>query len=249
MKNYKANKNEKKEIKNIINEIDTIMFGGPMNLKFNKFNGLNLAEGLLGAVVGMGIASFLEDIKARAISIGVGYVVGTIISCYSQNETHYYEYENAYLKLSRKNQIKVLELSKKLVEMLKADISFDKNRKHVEKYLDFDNENTMFNNFENNHPHFEILSQEKTDEIHKKGMLTPEEAYNDWISSICAPGDGGGSAAWRCEKYGNCRDCLVAYAMECEEWSPLEFKYTNVLDRDIDYDCDTNSEVKRKVKE
>lgn len=28
MKNYKANKNEKKEIKNIINEIDTIMFGG-----------------------------------------------------------------------------------------------------------------------------------------------------------------------------------------------------------------------------
>lgn len=220
-----------------------------MNLKFNKINFTNTFYlGAIGSQIGLGIGLFLDNIKDQLTVLGIGTIIGIITSfSINPNETHYNEFENAYLKLSRKNQIKVLELSKKLVEMLKNEINFDKNRKYVEKYLDLDNQNTMFNNFENNHPHFEILSQEKIDEIHKRGKLTPEEGYNEWISHICAPGDAIGSAAWRCEKYGNCRDCLVAYAMEQEEWNPLEFKYTDISDRKVDYDCDPNPEVVKSI--
>lgn len=254
----KEKKLEKEEIMKIVNEIDTIMFGNPQKLRFRKLNIDNYADGVYGAIAGVGCIVFADlyysniSLMQHLSAIGIGYCVGVLIS-YCANggnqPTHYYGYEKAFLNLSRQNQLKVLELSKNLVEQYKKYIKFDKNKKYVERYLYLDDENTMFNNFENNHPHFEALSQEKIDEIHKKGKLTPEESYNDWISYICAPGDGGGSAAWRCEKYGNCRDCLVAYAMEREEWSPLEFKNRIIFDRDIYYDRDTNSEVKKKVKE
>lgn len=128
MKDYKEKKKEKKEIKNIINEIDTIMFGRPMNLKFNKINFTNtFLLGSLGAEIGMGIGLFLDDIKVQSAGLGIGTVIGIITSFYiNTDKTHYNEFESAYLKLSRKKQIKVLELSEKLTEMLKADISFDK---------------------------------------------------------------------------------------------------------------------------
>ncbi len=239
---------EKKEIQSIVNEIDTIMFGAPMKLRFNKFKGVDLVGGTMGALCAAMIASGFEDTKVKVASVGVGFAVGTIISCASHNETHYYMYEKAYLNLSRANQVKVLDLVEKLVKLLELDIKNDKNKKYVEKYLDLDKESTMFNNFENNHPHFEILSQEKIDEIHERDKLTPEESYNDWISHVCAPGDHSGSAAWRCKKYGNCRDCLVAYAMEQEEWNPLRFIPTNIFDREVDYDCDPKSEVVKSMK-
>lgn len=143
-------------------------------------------------------------------------------------------YENAYMRLSRQEQIKVLELSRKLAEMLQNKIKFKINEKYVKNYLRCqDNEKTIFDKFESNHYHFDILSQNKIDEIHKRGNLTPEEKYKEWVShGLCAPGDGMGGATWRCLKYGNCTDCLIAYAMEREEWPSIEFVYRDLIKED-----------------
>lgn len=160
--------------------------------------------------------------------------IDNILCCYSVNlfdrALVFLSYENAYLELSRQDQIRVLEISEKLNEMIKTEIKFKKNEKYAKNYLRYqDDEKTMFDKFETNHPHFEILPQEKIEEIHKRGKMTPEEKYNEWAChNVCAPGDFAGSAGWRCDKYGNCRDCLVAYAMEQEEWPSFELVCRNL---------------------
>lgn len=234
----KESKTEKKEIMKIINEIDTILFGYPQNLKLKKINSDNLLEGLYGAIVGFGGSSYAIfngniDEKYCLPAIGIGYGIGVLISYYIRGNkpTHYYGYEKAFLNLSRQDQLKVLELSKNLVEQYKKDITFDKNKKYVERYLYLDDENTMFNDFENNHPHFKIMPQEQIDEIHKRGNLTPIEKYNE--INYC-PGDG--TPAWihRCRKYSNCRDCVVSYVNERDEWKPLKFNAINIADFQVD---------------
>ena len=34
----------------------------------------------------------------------------------------------------------------------------------------------------------------------------------------------------RCKEFGNCRDCLVDYANQQEEWKPLTFEPTDFLE-------------------
>ena len=58
-------------------------------------------------------------------------------------------------------------------------------------------------------------ARKRIDEIHARGKITPEEKVMEWEAmELCAPGDAIGSASWRCEKYGNCHECLTAYATE-----------------------------------
>ena len=69
------------------------------------------------------------------------------------------------------------------------------------------------------------ISKEKTDEIHSRGNLTPQEKYNEWQGfDLCAPGDAIGSAAPRCHTFNNCDECLMEYATHYEEYPPLDFK-------------------------
>lgn len=228
----KEMKLEKQDLMKIINEIDITLFGVPQKLKFNKLKAINFLEGSLGALSGGVVATFFDDKRLQLASVGIGYAIGVIISYYLQNnETHYSFYEFAYLNLSRQDQLKVLELSKKLFEQYKSDLKFDKNKKYVENYLNLDSETTMFDYFESNHPHFEIMSQEEIEQIHQRGKLTPVEKYNEWERLGHCPGSGD---AWRCKKYGNCRDCLVSWASEKNEWSPIEFKPINLFEQQID---------------
>lgn len=69
-------------------------------------------------------------------------------------------------------------------------------------------------------PTFKYLSQEQIDDIHARGKITPAEKVKEWEGmDLCAPGDAIGSAAWRCEKFHNCHDCLVDYANEHDEYT------------------------------
>lgn len=76
------------------------------------------------------------------------------------------------------------------------------------------------------------MTQEKIDEIHAKGKLTPDDMIKEWESlDLCAPGDAIGSAAHRCHQFNyNCHECLTDYAYEKEEYEPIEFKVCNALD-------------------
>ena len=68
-----------------------------------------------------------------------------------------------------------------------------------------------------NQPEFKQLSQDEIYHIHSKGKLTAQEWVKQWESlGVCAPGDHSGSAAWRCEQFNNCHDCLVDYVNNCE---------------------------------
>lgn len=69
-------------------------------------------------------------------------------------------------------------------------------------------------------PMFKKLTQEQIDDIHARGKITPAEMVKEWEGmDLCAPGDAIGSAAWRCEKFHNCHDCLVDYANEHDEYT------------------------------
>lgn len=142
---------------------------------------------------------------------------------------YYDDNEMIYLQLSRENQLEVLKLSKELLEYYKKGLVSEKNRKCVEKYLNLNNDNTKFENYEKNHPHFEFLTQEQIDDIHSRGKITPREKYNEWEMMGYCPASGGSSV--RCNKYGNCRDCLVAWAEDEKEWTPIKFEAINILDR------------------
>ena len=74
-----------------------------------------------------------------------------------------------------------------------------------------------------------VLTQDQIDDIHSRGKLTPDEKAMEWESfDLCAPGDAIGSASWRCKKFRNCRECLVAYARELNtefESMPQNFSF------------------------
>lgn len=66
------------------------------------------------------------------------------------------------------------------------------------------------------------LTQEQIDDIHAKRKITPAEKVKEWEDmGLCAPGDAVGSAAWRCEKFKNCHDCLVDYTSDHDEYTSL----------------------------
>ena len=68
---------------------------------------------------------------------------------------------------------------------------------------------------------YEIFNQEKIDEIHAKGKITPKEKdqeYESW--DLCVPGDAIGSASNRCRYFSNCHECLL-------EYDKIDFKLIN----------------------
>ena len=67
------------------------------------------------------------------------------------------------------------------------------------------------------------LSQEEIDDIHRRGKITSAEKVKEYEDmGLCAPGDAIGSAAWRCDKFENCHDCLVDYVSGNIEYESFE---------------------------
>lgn len=71
-------------------------------------------------------------------------------------------------------------------------------------------------------PVFKELTAEQIADIHSRGKITPAEMVEEWEEfELCAPGDGIGSAGWRCRKFKCCHDCLVDYANERDEYTSI----------------------------
>ena len=229
---------EKQEIKRIIDEINTIL----NEAEYTKNNKGKIIEPLVLGILGgstLGIAAVSNidpstEMGVTGLLLGAGIGTGITFLIYhfvdkSDNKMiGYYDYEKKYLNLPREKQLEVLKLTKQLVEYYKKDIEHDKNKRYVERYLELEDSTTRFDNYDNNHPQFELLTQEQIDTIHSRGHITPYEKYKEWESMGYCPASGG-SGVW-CDKYGNCRDCTVAYAEYGKEWKPIEFKAVNVLD-------------------
>ena len=76
---------------------------------------------------------------------------------------------------------------------------------------------------------YEFFDQEKIDEIHAKGKITPMEKVAEYESlDLCAPGDAIGSASNRCRFFDNCHECLLEFASHDQEHSKMEFKLVNL---------------------
>lgn len=241
---------EKKEIKKIINDIDTIMFGYP--LKHNYISQRGFSEPFIAGTLGFAFSSFsaflLKDKELIISSAIIGFTLPIIISYLPTKGNkrkdkleNYNMYEERYLWLTRKEQIKVLKLVKRLTELLKGELKYYKNKKYIINYLDYDNGKTMFDKFETNHPQFEILSQDQIDKIHQKNKLTPEEMYFNEFAypAVCIPADKS-----RCIKYGNCRDCLVNYSKSKDEWEPITFEPKMVFDMPTEKGLSKRIEIK-----
>ena len=75
---------------------------------------------------------------------------------------------------------------------------------------------------------YEMFNQEKIDEIHARGNITPMEKVEEFEEAgLCAPGDGTGSASCRCNFFNNCHECLVEYASHAQEYDRLDFELIN----------------------
>ena len=76
-----------------------------------------------------------------------------------------------------------------------------------------------------------LLTDEQIEEIHKKGLMTPEEKLEEIEGFyLCAPGDAIGGAAWRCKFFRNCHECLCDYVASKNEWEPFDFKLVNSIE-------------------
>ena len=138
-------------------------------------------------------------------------------------EKMYEEYEYAYTRLSRKDQIEVLKKSKELYNLLSNDLKYKNNIKMAKEYLNInDSQRTFFENLDYEHPYHQLLTNEQEKEIHNQGLLTPEEAVRYWesgFSDVCIPSDKN-----RCERFKNCHDCLVHYSeTKPNGWEPIHF--------------------------
>ena len=74
------------------------------------------------------------------------------------------------------------------------------------------------------------MSQEKKDEIHSRGKLTPEDKVKEWESfDLCAPGSAiDGTKKIRCSYFNyDCHECLLNYAYKNDEYVAIDFKLTN----------------------
>ena len=67
--------------------------------------------------------------------------------------------------------------------------------------------------------------QEKIDEIHARGKITPLEKVEEYEShDLCAPGDAIGSSKDRCRFFKNCHECLLEYLSHNEEYDRINLK-------------------------
>ena len=207
---------EKKEIKEIINEIDMIMFGE--KYKDNVFEAV-AAGGLVGGMCGAGVGVMYEN-ETIIITTLIGILAG-MSSLYlidRQAKSNIYKsYERAYLNLKREEQLEVLRLSKRLVKLYEKEI---KGKKSIKKYLQISDKGTMFDEFESNHPQLKLLTEEEIENIHQNGKLTSVEKFNEWRKLNFCPASI--DLNYRCENYNTCRDCTVDWANEKKEWDKME---------------------------
>lgn len=64
-------------------------------------------------------------------------------------------------------------------------------------------------------PELKFLTQEQIDDIHQRGMLTPEEMLEEFKEMQYCPFTNGCS---RCSEFENCNDCLIDYVNTQDEW-------------------------------
>ena len=75
---------------------------------------------------------------------------------------------------------------------------------------------------------YQSYTQEKIDEIHSRGKITPYEKVEEWESQgLCACGDAMGSAADRCSMFLNCHECLLEFASHTSEYNKIDWKIVN----------------------
>ena len=87
---------------------------------------------------------------------------------------------------------------------------------------------------------YEMFDQEKIDEIHAKGKITPMEKVSEYESGdLCAPGDAIGSASNRCKFFSDCHECLLEYASHNQEYDRIDLKLVN---------SDINQKILKKYK-
>lgn len=160
---------------------------------------------LLGAVLGYSIYH-LKDLKDK-----YGF------------ETMREEYEYAYTRLSRKEQIAVLEKEKKLLRLASHSLKYKRNIDMAYSYLKGDDsKRTFFENLDYEHPYHILLSTDEEKRIHDQGLLTPEEAVKYWestFSKVCIPSD-----EKRCDRFKDCHDCLVSFSENRRRgWEKIHF--------------------------
>lgn len=86
---------------------------------------------------------------------------------------------------------------------------------------------------------YDIFNEEKIDEIHAKGKITPMEKVTEYESlDLCAPGDAMGSARNRCEFFSDCHECLLEYVSHSQEYDRIDLKLVN---------CDIDNKVLKKM--
>lgn len=87
---------------------------------------------------------------------------------------------------------------------------------------------------------YEMFDQEKIDEIHAKGKITPMEKVSEYESwDLCAAGDAIGSASNRCNFFSDCHECLLEYASHNQEYDRIDLKLVN---------SDINQKILKKYK-
>ncbi len=118
-----------------------------------------------------------------------------------------------------------------LISVVDCYLKFAKRKKSNEDFLKLDEESNNCDNYTKEYNQKEVvihtpaikkLTNEKIDEIHSRGKITPEEMVKEWESlDLCAPGDGMGGGSSRCRKFVDCHYCLIDYANTQDEWIPV----------------------------
>ena len=230
-------KNENEEIIKIIGEIDEIL-GTETNIR-KKVNGYDIMSSMFCAMGGSMIPIIYNDInpissaetkKALMYSCTLlGAVLGYSIYHLKDLKDKYgfetmrEEYEYAYTRLSRKEQIAVLEKEKELLRLASHSLKYKRNIDMAYSYLKGDDsKRTFFENLDYEHPYHILLSTDEEKRIHDQGLLTPEEAVKYWestFSKVCIPSD-----EKRCARFKDCHDCLVNFSENRRSgWEKMHF--------------------------
>ena len=238
----KQRKEEKQQIKLIVDKIDNIIFGNSRKpITTHKIDSeimmgysmVGLVGGCGGSVCNLFASSlFIDDNEATFLTsltcLPAGMIVGIIVYLIDNKKLNYNDYEVGYLGLPRDKQLEVLNLAKKLVHYYKRNIQTKRSERYVKNYLNIVGQSTMFDQFDREHPQFDLLEQSKIDDIHSRGKITPYEQYLAWEKNSYCPN-------LDCSKLEDCRDCLVKCAKRFPEWDP-----------ELD-DTATTQSIKKKV--
>ena len=209
--NYKMYRDYYKKLKRIIREKDFLM-------------GVMIIGGI-AMFASIGILNMQIPLYMAALPIGGAVLakVYEILSIYHLKN----QFEKKYPDFDRDVDMGDLEASlerSELGETLRKGLIG--NLKIKEKPLE--NGTFRFKTDEELDKFYASFDQEKIDEIHAKGKITPKEKVKEWEShGLCAPGDAIGSASDRCRTFKNCNECLREFASYKDEHKKFEF----VLDK------------------